>query len=79
MVTGCPLVAGLGLTDFLIARSHLSTGGATGTPMQTSLFAGLVSWGCFTPAQFLTEVPGGAVTLTVVSRRPLCPGASARL
>src|SRR3990170_4403674 len=31
--------------------------------MQASLFARLVSWGFFTPAQFLTEVPGGAATL----------------
>jgi hypothetical protein len=48
-----------------MTKSHAPAGGATGTLMQTSLFARFVSFRFFTPAQFLTVgIPGGAVPTT---------------
>ncbi len=71
MVTCPPLCTGLGLTVFLMARSHFFFGVSTGTSRQARLFAGFVSLAFFTVAQFPTLAGGGAVTLKVTMSKLL--------
>jgi hypothetical protein len=62
-VTVPPLGTGLGVTVFLISRSH--TPPVTVMVTQDWLLAGLVSFGLLTVAQFWMLLPGGAVTVPV--------------